>query len=59
IDSVNKNTINPIVIKSIGGNNGGGTKLTSYGLKMIHMFDTININSWKYLDKQLNKHLNS
>lgn len=55
IDSVNKHHSKPIVVKSVGGNSGGGTKLTPYGIKMIEIFDTININCWKYLDKQLKK----
>ncbi|MCF2875846.1 MULTISPECIES: winged helix-turn-helix domain-containing protein [Tenacibaculum] len=55
IDSVNKSNHKPIVIKSTGGSKGGGTKLTPYGKKMIDIFDTINMNCWKYLDKQLKK----
>ncbi len=55
IDSVNKNASKPIVVKSVGGSRGGGTKLTSYGIKMIDTFDVINSNCWKHLDKQLTK----
>ena len=55
IDSVNKNASKPMVIKSVGGASGGGTKLTPYGIKMIAVFDTVNNNCWKYLDKQLCK----
>lgn len=57
IDSMNKNYENPVVIKSIGGSGGGGTKLTSYGKGLIDIFEVINTNCWKYLDKQLKKYL--
>lgn len=55
IDSVNKNADKPIVIKNIGGKNGGGTILTPYGKHLIVFFEKINKNCWKYLDKQLEK----
>ncbi|MDO6744614.1 winged helix-turn-helix domain-containing protein [Tenacibaculum soleae] len=55
IDSVNKSSKKPIVIKSVGGNSGGGTTLTPYGIKMIGVYDTINNNCWKHLDKQVMK----
>ncbi|WBX72331.1 winged helix-turn-helix domain-containing protein [Tenacibaculum retecalamus] len=55
VDSVNKNAQNPLVIKSVGGASGGGTKLTPYGIKMIEVFDSINYSCWKHLDKQLCK----
>ncbi|WBX75071.1 LysR family transcriptional regulator [Tenacibaculum ovolyticum] len=57
IESVNNNAIEPVVIKSVGGVSGGGTKLTAYGIKMIAVFETINVNSWKHLDKQVAKFL--
>ncbi len=56
VDSMNKSYENPVVIKTIGGSGGGGTKLTSYGKELIAIFETINANCWKYLDKQLNKY---
>ena len=55
IDSVNKSNDKPIVIKSVGGSSGGGTKLTPYGIKMIELFDAIKYKCWKYLDKQMKK----
>ena len=58
IDAVNKNAKEPIVQKSTGGSGGGGTIVTSYGLKMIDSFEAINKNCWAYLNKQITKHLN-
>lgn len=57
IDSVNKNSKLPLVDKKSGGKGGGGTVLTEYGEKMIEVFETININCWKYLDKQALKYI--
>ncbi|WP_428741174.1 winged helix-turn-helix domain-containing protein [Tenacibaculum sp.] len=56
IDSVNNNAKQPVVVKTTGGSGGGGTMLTPYGEKLILVFDNINENCWKYLDKQLEKH---
>ncbi len=55
IDSVNKCTVQPIVVKNIGGAGGGGTTLTIYGKKMVSAFEKINQNCWNYLDKQVDK----
>lgn len=57
IDSVNKVSKEPLVQKSTGGSGGGGTTLTPYGKEMVHLFDTINQNCWKFLDKQVSKFL--
>lgn len=55
VDSVNNNAQSPLVIKSVGGASGGGTKLTSYGIKMIEVFESVNSSCWKHLDKQVSK----
>lgn len=55
IDSVNKSAKKPVTTNSIGGKNGGGTKLTDYGKSLIIAFDTINKNCWEFLDEQLIK----
>ncbi|MFT7901405.1 molybdenum transporter [Tenacibaculum ascidiaceicola] len=56
IDSVNKKADKPVVVRISGGSGGGGTTLTEHGFELIEMYDTINTNCWKYLDKQLKKH---
>lgn len=56
VDSVNKNSLRPVVEKSSGGSGGGGTVLTNYGRELVKTFDSINESCWKYLDKQLEKH---
>lgn len=55
IDSVNKCAAEPMVVKSIGGVGGGGTRLTLYGKKMVSTFEKINQNCWNYLDRQVDK----
>ncbi|MGG6232391.1 winged helix-turn-helix domain-containing protein [Tenacibaculum sp. SDUM215027] len=56
IDSVNKKAKKPVVVKMSGGLRGGGTTLTEHGLELIEMYESINTNCWKYLDKQLEKY---
>lgn len=55
IDAINKSAKNPVIVSSIGGKDGGGTRLTPHGKALIIAFDKINKNCWKYLDKQLSK----
>ncbi len=55
IDSVNKSTEKPVIITSIGGKNGGGAELTSYGKSLISAFEEINKGCWEYLDTQIGK----
>lgn len=55
MDSIKKNAENPVVKMQIGGQGGGGTVLTPYGRQLIDIYETINKNCWKYLDKQLEK----
>ena len=56
VDSINKNSTTPIVITNTGGQGGGGTVITEYGMKMIMAFDNINKNCWDFLDQQLEKY---
>jgi len=53
VDSVNKSAKEAVVIKTIGGQKGGGTIITPYGKRLIEAFDTINKNCWIFLDQQL------
>lgn len=53
VDKMNKSAVNPVVVTSIGGKNGGGAQLTHYGKELIIVFETINRKCWKYLDEQL------
>ncbi len=55
IDAVNKSAKKPVVITSIGGQGGGGAKVTEHGLKLIQVFEEINKNCWNHLDEQLDK----
>ena len=56
VDSINKNATTPIVTTNTGGQGGGGTVITEYGMKMIMAFDNINKNCWDFLDQQLEKY---
>jgi len=53
IDSVNKSAKEPVVITSIGGKDGGGSKLTPHGQELVAIFDEINKNCWNFLDEQM------
>ncbi|GGW46168.1 winged helix-turn-helix domain-containing protein [Arenibacter certesii] len=53
VDAVNKSAKRKVVVKTVGGAQGGGTKITPYGKKLIEAFETINKNCWAFLDQQL------
>ncbi len=55
INDMNEVANEPIIIKNIGGKDGGGTKLTPYGKKIIILFETINKNCIEYLDNEFKK----
>lgn len=55
MDAVNKTTIKPVTINSVGGKGGGGTALTPYGKSLISVFDEMNKKCWDFLDIQLEK----
>ena len=55
IDDVNQSAKEPVVIASIGGKDGGGSELTSYGKALVAVFEEINQNCWEYLDGQVSK----
>lgn len=53
IDSINNNSKEPVVSKSIGGKGGGGTIITSHGKNLIEVFENINKSCWEFLDNEL------
>lgn len=55
LNEMNLMTEKPIVIKNIGGKDGGGTVLTEYGKQLIQDFETINTNCMNYLEKEFEK----
>jgi len=55
INDINKYAAEPVIIKNIGGKNGGGTTLTPYGKNLVSAFETINKNCIKFLEKELKK----
>lgn len=55
LNAVNKSSNRQVTINSIGGNGGGGTKLTPYGKSLIEVFDDMNNQCWKFLDVQIEK----
>lgn len=52
IDSINKASEQPIVISSKGGNKGGGTSVTDYGISMIKKFDLLKEHYHNFLKEQ-------
>ncbi len=55
VRDINKYVKEPVIIKNIGGKNGGGTELTSYGRNLITVFEEINKNCEIFLQKELKK----
>lgn len=51
IDVVNKEANSPLVIRISGGAKGGGTELTKEGKNAINVFDKLNCDTIKYLNK--------
>jgi len=52
IDAINKSAPQPVVIKSTGGANGGGTIITSYGKKKIAQFEIMKQRCWEFMEKE-------
>lgn len=49
VQSMNKNSENPIVERKTGGVNGGGAQLSQKGQELIHIYRDISEKSEKYL----------
>lgn len=52
VDSVNKSAKEAVVITSVGGQKGGGTRVTPYGQGLIRAFEQLNKKCWDYLDSE-------
>lgn len=52
VRSMNEYAAEPLVIKSIGGKNGGGSKLSEFGKDMIRIFNEIDDGCKDFLDKK-------
>lgn len=52
IDAVNRSAPQPVVTKSTGGKNGGGTILTPYGKELISIYDRANARCWELLSSE-------
>jgi len=55
IDSINKSSKKPLVIKVTGGKGGGGTQVTAEGIKTIAIFENLNKKCQQFLDKEIAK----
>jgi len=53
LDTMNKAGTRQVVETSVGGKDGGGAVLTTYGQELITAFTTINQNCWEFLDSQI------
>ncbi|MUU79138.1 LysR family transcriptional regulator [Winogradskyella sp. HL2-2] len=45
----------PVLVKNIGGKNGGGTQVTDYGKSLILQFETLNQNCINFLEAEYKK----
>ena len=45
----------PVLVKNIGGKNGGGTQVTDYGKRLILQFETLNENCINFLENEYKK----
>lgn len=50
LKDINTKAVQPVLQKTIGGKNGGGTKVTDYGLMLITEFERLNQNCIQYLE---------
>ncbi|MFD0863673.1 winged helix-turn-helix domain-containing protein [Sungkyunkwania multivorans] len=55
LDSINRSAKKPVAVTTTGGKGGGGATITSYGIKMITAFETINKGCWDFLDAEMKK----
>ncbi|MFN5416699.1 MAG: winged helix-turn-helix domain-containing protein [Flavobacteriia bacterium] len=55
VKSMNSNFKSPIVLGSIGGANGGGSSLSSSGIQLIQIYDSILKSNENFLFQELNK----
>lgn len=55
IDSINSQSKNPLIIRSSGGINGGGTIVTDEGKKMILLFENLQCKCKKFLNQEMEK----
>ena len=55
LNEVNALATSPVLIKSVGGINGGGTEVTPYGKTLIDQFERLNENCILFLEEEFNK----
>lgn len=53
VDSINSQSKKPLVERTSGGKNGGGTIVTQEGVRMIESFEKLNQKCQDFLDKEL------
>lgn len=52
VEAMNQRSSNPLVIRTAGGIDGGGTQLTDSGEKAIKQFNILKVKLRKFLDKE-------
>ena len=55
LNEMNTLAVEPILVKNIGGKNGGGTKVTAYGKSLIEQFEGLNKNCILFLEEEFKK----
>ncbi len=53
IDAINKSAPEPVVIKSTGGSNGGGTQITAYGKHKMIQFEEMKLRCWEFMKSEI------
>jgi molybdate transport system regulatory protein len=53
LDQINEHAKEPVVIRTVGGKNGGGTKVTEYGEKLIRIFEVLKEDQKQFLAAQI------
>lgn len=51
----NENSDSKVLITQVGGTDGGGTKLTEYGKKLVQLYDDISKINQAFLNEQFEK----
>lgn len=55
IKNMNNSARKPMIIKKIGGKNGGGTVVSAYGKNMIAHYDRLQQNCKEFLSEEIKK----
>ncbi|WP_299129179.1 LysR family transcriptional regulator [uncultured Winogradskyella sp.] len=55
LNDMDKIAKQPVLVKNVGGKNGGGTEVTEYGKTLIQKFERLNTNCIKFLEEEFHQ----